>query len=397
MRYKLLGRSGLRVSELGLGAMIFGAEGNGGARREDCGRIVDAFAEAGGNFIDTADAYGSGTSERIVGELVAAERDSFVLATKYTLSRDPRDPNAAGNHRKSLVHALDGSLERLRTDYVDLLWVHIWDFFTPVEEVMRALDDQVRAGKVLYVGISDTPAWIIARANTIAEQRGWTPFTAVQAQYSLVERTVERELVPMAQALDLAFTAWSPLAHGVLSGRQNGRGARNATERNLGIARGTGEIAAELDATPSQVALAWLQTRPGVVLPIFGARTEEQLRDNLGAVDVELSPRPARAARRAERDPARVPARVHHARAREHLGARRRARAHRRSSRRALRPAARREAGIGVAVAALAVVRPWLAAVLALPAPAGKSGRLRPANRGCPDSAPQPRRTTACA
>ncbi len=290
MRYKLLGRSGLRVSELGLGAMIFGAEGNGGARREDCRRIVDAFAEAGGNFIDTADAYGSGTSERIVGELVAAERDSFVLATKYTLSRDPRDPNAAGNHRKSLVHALDASLERLRTDYVDLLWVHIWDFFTPVEEVMRALDDQVRAGKVLYVGISDTPAWIIARANTIAEQRGWTPFTAVQAQYSLVERTVERELVPMAQALDLAFTAWSPLAHGVLSGKQNGRGARNATERNLGIAREVGEIAAELDATPSQVALAWLQTRPGVVLPIFGARTEEQLRDNLGAVDVELSP-----------------------------------------------------------------------------------------------------------
>ena len=184
--------------------------GTWGARREECGRIVDAFAEAGGNFIDTADAYRSGTSERIIGEL-RGRRARLVRARHevHALAR-PARPQRAGNHRKSLVHALDGSLERLGTDYVDLLWVHIWDFFTPIEEVMRALDDQVRAGKVLYVGISDTPAWIIARANTLAEQRGWTPFTAVQAQYSLIERTAERDLVPMARALDLALSRLEP-------------------------------------------------------------------------------------------------------------------------------------------------------------------------------------------
>lgn len=218
MRYKLLGNSGLRVSELCLGTMAFGEDWGWGASKEESGRIVDAFAEAGGNFIDTADAYTNGTSERYVGELISPERDRWVLATKYTLSRDPSDPNGAGNHRKSLVRALDASLGRLGTDYVDLLWVHIWDFVTPVKEVMRALDDQVRAGKVLYVGISDTPAWIVARANALAEQQSWTPFVAFQGQYSLVERTVERDLLPMCEALDLALTAWSPLGSGVLTG-----------------------------------------------------------------------------------------------------------------------------------------------------------------------------------
>lgn len=304
MRYKLLGNSGLRVSELCLGTMAFGEDWGWGASKDESGRIVDAFAEAGGNFIDTADNYTNGTSERYVGELISSDRDRWVLATKYTLSRDPSDPNGAGNHRKSLVRALDASLERLGTDYVDLLWVHIWDFVTPVEEVMRALDDQVRAGKVLYLGISDTPAWIVARANTLAEQRGWTPFVALQGQYSLVERTVERDLAPMCEALDLALTAWSPLGMGVLTGKYRAGGEApteddrlghasmqgNAflTERNLRIAETVSGVADEAGATPAQVALSWLRHRPGVVIPIVGARREAQIRDSLGALNVEL-------------------------------------------------------------------------------------------------------------
>jgi aryl-alcohol dehydrogenase-like predicted oxidoreductase len=304
MRYKLLGNSGLRVSELALGTMAFGEDWGWGAAKDECGRILTAFREAGGNFVDTANAYTKGSAERFLGELLGADRHEVVLATKYTASTDPRDPNASGNHRKSLIRALDASLERLRADYVDLLWVHIWDFLTPIEEVMRALDDQVRAGKVLYLGISDTPAWIIARANTLAEQRGWTPFVAAQAQYSLVERTVERDLLPMSRALDLAVTAWSPLGMGVLTGKYgDGRssegdarlhvdaGGRSLlSERNLEIAREVGRVAGELGASPAQVAIAWLRGRPGVVVPIVGARREAQLRDNLGALDVTLGP-----------------------------------------------------------------------------------------------------------
>jgi aryl-alcohol dehydrogenase-like predicted oxidoreductase len=274
-----------------------------GAPRDECARILGAFQEAGGNFVDTADAYTNGTAERYVGELLGSGRDEWVLATKYTASRNPRDPNGSGNHRKSLVHGLDASLERLGTDYVDLLWVHIWDFFTPIEEVMRALDDQVRAGKVLYVGISDTPAWIIARANALAEQRGWTPFTAVQAQYSLIERTAERDLAPMARALDLALCAWSPLGSGVLTGKYQDGAASGGegrlhdpsvaaagllNDRTLEIARVVGEVASEVGATSAQVALAWLRRQPGVVLPVLGARKHSQLIDNLGALEIEL-------------------------------------------------------------------------------------------------------------
>jgi aryl-alcohol dehydrogenase-like predicted oxidoreductase len=300
VRYKLLGASGLRVSELCLGTMAFGEDWGWGASKEECGRILAAYAEAGGNFIDTADNYTNGSAERVLGGLLGADRDRFVLSTKYTLARDPRDANAAGNHRKNLVAALDASLKRLRTDYLDVLWVHIWDFLTPVEEVMRALDDQVRAGKVFYLGISDTPAWLIAHANTLAEDRGWTRFSAVQVQYSLVERTVEREFLPMARALDLAIMAWSPLGMGVLTGKYaagggDGRltkpdaaGTGLLNDRNQRIADSVREVAAELDATPAQVALAWLMSRPGVVLPIVGARKEAQLRENLGAVDVQL-------------------------------------------------------------------------------------------------------------
>ena len=229
MRYKLLGKSGLRVSELALGTMTFGEEWGWGASKEECHKMFDAYAHAGGNFIDTANRYTEGTAERIIGELIAADRAHFVLASKYTLKMRNGDPNYCGNHRKNMVQSLEASLKRLHTDYLDLFWVHAWDFLTPVEEVMRGLDDLVRAGKVLYIGISDTPAWVIAQANTMAELRGWTSFVGMQAQYSLIERTPERELLPMARALDIGVLPWGILGAGVLSGKYNrGRGRRRA-------------------------------------------------------------------------------------------------------------------------------------------------------------------------
>src|SRR5215204_4765649 len=309
MRYKLLGRTGLRVSELCLGAMTFGDEWGWGAPKDECARIVDAFGEAGGNFLDTANYYTGGTSERIVGELVASEREHWVLSTKYTLNMHPGDPNAGGTHRKSMVQALDASLRRLGTDYVDVYWLHVWDVFTPVEEVMRGLDDLVRAGKVLYVGVSDTPAWVASQANTLAALRGWTPFVGLQVPYSLVERAPERELLPMAQALELTGTSWGPLGGGLLTGRYGtdrqgptegtrlaGRIATYGADKILGhralaIADAVNEIAAGHDATATQVAIAWVraqQARP-VIVPILGARSRKQLRDNLGALDLELT------------------------------------------------------------------------------------------------------------
>ena len=232
MRYKLFGRTGLRVSELCLGAMTFGEDWGWGAPKDECARILEAYAEAGGNFIDTANFYTDGSSERIVGELVAPERDRWVLATKYALNVRPDDPNAGGSHRKSLVQALDASLRRLRSDYVDIYWVHVWDAFTPAEEVVRALDDVVRAGKVLYVGISDTPAWLVSQAVTLADLRGWTRFAGLQVPYSLVWRDVERDLLPMARALDLAVTTWAPLGGGLLTGRYGtGRARPRGTRR----------------------------------------------------------------------------------------------------------------------------------------------------------------------
>lgn len=298
MSYRLLGRTGLRVSELCLGAMIFGSSVSS---RADAAAIVKRFAEAGGNFVDTANRYGGGESERIVGELIRPDRDRWVLATKYTLSTDPDDPNAGGSHRKSLRRAIDASLQRLGTDYVDLYYVHIWDAFTPVEEVIGALDDLVRSGKVLYVGISDTPAWLVARAVTLAEERGLTPFCAIQVPYSLVRRTVERELLPMARALDLAVTGWSPLEHGLLSGRYgtdrerpaDGRMAGSAvSERDLAIADAVNAVAAARGASASQVAIAWVraQQRRAVTIPIVGVRSEAQMADNLAGLEIDLEP-----------------------------------------------------------------------------------------------------------
>src|SRR4030081_3702934 len=225
MKYRLLGKSGLRVSEAALGTMTFGDEWGWGSPKAEAQKVYETYREAGGNFIDTANFYTNGTSERFLGDFVQRDRQSVVLATKYSNAARGNDPNAAGNHRKSMVQALEGSLKRLQTDYIALYWVHIWDGITPVEEVMRGLDDMVRQGKVLYVGISDAPAWWIAQANTLAELRGWTPFTGLQIEYNLMERTVERELVPMAKALNLGLTAWSPLARGILTGKYHGHGS----------------------------------------------------------------------------------------------------------------------------------------------------------------------------
>jgi aryl-alcohol dehydrogenase-like predicted oxidoreductase len=298
MRYRTFGGTGLRVSELFLGAMTFGEQGGVGAPIEECRRIIDAYADAGGNVIDTAINYRGGASEEFLGELLASRRDRFVLGTKYTVTRDREDPNAAGNHRKNLRLSLETSLRRLRTDYLDIYWVHMWDRLTPVEETMAALDDQVRAGRVLSIGISDAPAWIVARANTLAQWRGSAPLAGVQVPYSLVQRDIERELLPMAEAFAMTVAAWSPLAGGILSGKFTrpggpGQGTRidpaSLTERERHIAQTVHDVAVDLGATPSQVALAWTMARSPAVHPIVGARRLDQLLDNLGSLDVELT------------------------------------------------------------------------------------------------------------
>jgi aryl-alcohol dehydrogenase-like predicted oxidoreductase len=232
---------------------------------------------------------------------MAEHREKVVLATKYTLSGSHQDANSAGNHRKSMMQAVEASLRRLKTEYIDLYWLHCWDFFTPIEEIMRAFDDLVRQGKVLYIGISDAPAWIVSRANTMAELRGWTSFVGLQIEYSLIERTVERELLPMARELDLGVTAWSPLAGGLLTGKysQSGEegearrlehpmleGFSDIDNRKQAIVEAVQSVAQDMGKTEAQVALAWLRHQEGVVIPIIGARTASQLSDNLGCLDV---------------------------------------------------------------------------------------------------------------
>jgi aryl-alcohol dehydrogenase-like predicted oxidoreductase len=271
-----------------------------GASKEESRKIFDLFVEEGGNFIDTANIYQKGTSEKYVGEFVADKREEFVVATKYTISTNPDDPNASGNHRKNLVQSVEASLKRLNASYIDLLWIHVWDPLTPIEEAMRALDDLVRSGKILYVGISDAPAWVVSQANTIADLRDWSYFRGIQVMYSLIERTPERELLLMAHALDIGVTAWSPLGGGVLSGKysnakrqnkeepkrlqvENPTSASFVNERNLSIAEEVRTIAEEINRTPSQVALNWIRQQnksKGVIIPIIGARTESQIKDN---------------------------------------------------------------------------------------------------------------------
>ena len=297
MQYRLLGNSGLKVSELALGAMTFGTETGFGVDKDESRKVYDAFRAAGGNFIDTANVYAAGTSESYLGEFMAGERERIVLATKFTGGMRSRDVNATGNSRKNMMDSVHASLRRLNTDYIDLYWVHARDYLTPIEELMRGLDDLVRQGKVLYVGVSDTPAWVVSQANTIAELRGWSTFVGLQIRYSLVDRTVERELLPMARALDLAVTPWGIVGSGVLTGKYNrdpeaeGRARMRGQidERQLRIAAETMVVAEELGVTPSQVAIAWVCGGEGNIIPLVGARTAAQLEDNLGALDVTLT------------------------------------------------------------------------------------------------------------
>lgn len=298
MRYKLLGSSGLRVSELCLGTMTFGSDWGWGATPEECRAMFDLFVERGGNFIDTANNYTDGSAETIVGELVAAERDRFVIGTKYTLCKRRGDPNACGNHRKNMRQSIEASLKRLQTDHVDLYWVHAWDFSTPVEEVLRGLDDLTRAGKVLHAAVSDTPAWVIAQGNTLAGLRGWSPFVALQAPYNLLERELEGDMLPMARAFGIAVLAWGPLSSGKLSGKHSqgakadSRRMRRAqlSERETAIIGEVVSIAGEIGCSPAQVAINWLRQQPAAaVIPVVGARTVDQMRDNLGCLDFSLT------------------------------------------------------------------------------------------------------------
>jgi aryl-alcohol dehydrogenase-like predicted oxidoreductase len=314
--YRLLGRSGLRVSPLCLGTMTFGEDWQTGANEEDSKTIFDDYVSKGGNFIDTADLYTNGTSEQYVGKFANdVGRDRLVIATKFTFNggamgkeelklRGKPDPNAGGNGRKHMRQAVEDSLRRLQTDYIDLLWVHCWDGRTPIEETMRGLDDLVAAGKVNHVGVSDYPAWKVAEANTLATLRGWSPFVALQVEYSLVERTTERDLIPMARDLGLGVTPWSPLGQGVLTGKfldggkdegsrleknPNRLGGKYVSDRAEQAARAVVEIAKQKDVSPSRIALAWLLHQPGVTSPIIGARKTSHLDDNIEAVSVDLS------------------------------------------------------------------------------------------------------------
>src|SRR3984885_10070969 len=302
MNYRLFGNSGLRVSEISLGTMTFGEDWGWGSSKDEARKIYDAYRAAGGNFIDTANLYTNGTSETFVGEFMRDHRNSVVLATKYTNAAPSDDANASGNHRKSMMQAVEASLRRLKTDYIDLYWLHVWDQMTPVEEVMRAFDDLVSQGKVLYIGVSDAPAWWIAQANTLAELRGWTQFIGLQIEYSLVERTVERELIPMAKAFNLGLVAWSPLAGGLLSGKYHsgnekdaryttdmGKSFRRDGERPDRIVAALQKVSKEVGRSPAQVALAWLQHRDIPVIPIIGARRIPQLQDNLASLELKLT------------------------------------------------------------------------------------------------------------
>lgn len=302
--YVTLGRSGLRVSPMCLGAMTFGEDWSWGSSVAESEAIIAAFLERGGNFIDTANAYTKGHSEAIIGDFLArtpGRRDRVVLATKFLSNLYPGDPNGGGAGRKSIHAACDQSLRRLKTDYIDLYWMHCWDQHTPIEETMRALDDLVRAGKVRYIGFSDTPAWKVAQAQTRALFEGWSPLIAIQIEYSLIERTVEGELIPMALELGLGVTPWSPLRGGALSGkytRENAgaikadRGERVTnflTERTYTIIDELIRIGRETGASPASVALGWVQSRPGVASTIIGARRLEQLEQNLAGLDVALT------------------------------------------------------------------------------------------------------------
>ena len=299
MRYSILGRSGLRVSKVCLGTMTFGPGGDWSRSEAESQAVFDAYAEAGGNFIDTANMYTGGESEKIIGRFVAKDRERFIIASKYANAVPGKnDANAAGVHRKSLTQSLDASLKRLGVEYIDLYTVHWWDFTTPIEEVQRALDDAVKAGKILHIGLSDVPAWVVSRAQAFHELRGLSPVVCMQLEYSLVQRSIEREHLPMAEAYGMGVTAWSPMAGGILSGKytrqkQHSGPARMdslqlqpLSERNREIAVAVDAVADRLGVPSSQVALAWVMSRG--VIPIVGATSANQMRENLKATALVL-------------------------------------------------------------------------------------------------------------
>jgi aryl-alcohol dehydrogenase-like predicted oxidoreductase len=297
MNYKLLGRSGLKVSELCLGTMGFGTEAGWGADKQTSFEIMDAFANAGGNFLDTANVYKLGTSEKIIGEYVSNhDRDYFVLATKYSLKDNLTNPNASGNSRKNMMRSVEESLKRLKTDFIDVFYLHIWDDITPMDEVLRGLDDLIRQGKITYAAISDTPAWQVAKGNTLAELMGWSQFIALQVEYSLIQRTPERELIPMAKHFGMTVTPWAPLGGGVLSGKylrgEQGRikpESRRLDDRSVNITKAVVAIADELGVSPSHVALQWTMSKGFSCIPIVGATKVDQLEQNLKTIGVTLT------------------------------------------------------------------------------------------------------------
>lgn len=297
MRYKILGPSGIRVSEVALGTMTFGDDWGWGASPADVRAIFDVYVQSGGNFIDSACNYTDGSSERLVGKCVGTDRDRFVIASKYSLTTDPTDPNAGGNHRKNLVRSLDGTLRRLGTEYLDVLYLHMWDGLTSVEEVMRALDDVVRSGKVHNIAFSDTPAWVVARAVEIARSHGWVQPIAVQAPYSAISRDPERELQPMAEGLGLAFVAWGVLEDGQLTGKHLDGPADDArvsstslSSERLELIQRFCKLADEASLSPVELAVRWVLDNPArtTTIPILGARTADQLKGQLTALDREL-------------------------------------------------------------------------------------------------------------
>ena len=304
MRYSILGRSGLRVSQIALGTMTFGAGVEWSRPESECRPVFDAYVEGGGNFIDTANMYTGGESEKMIGRFIADDRERFVVATKYGNAPPGRmDANEAGTHRKNMVQSVDKSLSRLGIDYIDLYYAHFWDFTMPVEEVMRAFEDLIRAGKILHVGLSDVPAWVVSRGQAFHDLRGLPPIACMQLEYSLVQRSIEREHLPLAAAHDIAITAWSPLAGGILSGkytasdhaaagpspnRMDSMQLQPLNDRNRRIAEATDSVAREIGARPAHVALAWIMSRG--VIPVIGATRPEQMHENLAACDLVLSP-----------------------------------------------------------------------------------------------------------
>jgi aryl-alcohol dehydrogenase-like predicted oxidoreductase len=301
MRYKLLGRSGLRVSELCLGTMTFGEAWGWGASKAESKKMFDLFAEAGGNFIDTSVNYTDGESEAILGDLLKAGRDHFVVASKYTLTKpDDSDPNGGGNSRKNMMKSVERSLKRLQTDHIDLYYLHMWDYMTPVEEVARGLDDLVRQGKVLYVAFSDTPDWVVAEANARAELMGWSRFVGMQVPYSLLDRAVERAILPMAKHWDMAVMPWGLLEAGILTGKFLKEVSDTTrlkpeklklSEKSMAVVLEVQSIAQETGRSMSQVAINWVrqQQHKAQMIPILGARSAKQLQDNLSVLKWQLN------------------------------------------------------------------------------------------------------------